>query len=139
MAVEDYAKLKKVVQKNRADNVAAWKEIHKSIKETKKQLETVGTFISDSATTIQVNAKLMGTKIDDWVRVADQIIAKQTELKAAVKAKDKAKIKDLEKDIKDLHKLAEAHQQQASKTVEETNELKDQVIERHDEIMALSA
>ncbi|MEM9146553.1 MAG: hypothetical protein AAGC57_10165 [Pseudomonadota bacterium] len=138
MAVEDYAKLKKMVAKNRSDNVATWKEIQKNIKESLKQIETLESFFSDASTTFQVNTKMAGTKLDDWARVADQIIAKQTELKAAVKKKDKAAIKDLEKDIRDLDKLAVAHQTQVSKTIDATNELKANVLERVDQLSGVT-
>lgn len=130
MATEDYSKLKKTVTKTRSENIASWKDISKNIKDGLKSIDGLEAFFNEATTTFKVNAKLASTKTDDWVRVADQIIAKQTELKAAEKAKDKAKVKDLEKDIKDLEKLATAHSTQVSATIDETNALKAKVQDR---------
>lgn len=138
MAIADYAKLKKTVAKTRSENVATWKDIQKTVKESQKRLESIEGFLSDSATSIQLNARMAGTKLDDWVRVADRIIAKQTELKTAAKRKDKAAVKDLEAEIRDLDALATAHRSAFSKTIEETNALKAAIRERHEQIGAVT-
>ena len=55
----------------------------------------------------------------EWVKAADKLILKQTELKGAVKAKDKGKSAALKKVVEKLHKDAQEFESSFNKAHDE--------------------
>lgn len=119
--MDDYAKLKKTASKTATENTDAWKQNEADIKESLKKAEKVVEYLKKSLTTHTDNSKMAYAEFGGWTKLADEIIEKQTAHAAAKKAKDKAKMKDIEKELKKLEKSASAYETNISKGVETAN------------------
>lgn len=120
--MDDYSKIKKDADKVIAENSTSWKDSHKEIKDAMKKAQQIHEYLKKALETHVSNAKMAQAEYGGWSKMADEIIAKQKELAEAKKAKDKAAVADLEKELKKLEKPAKSYQANITKGVETANE-----------------
>ncbi|GMG83059.1 hypothetical protein LNKW23_22720 [Paralimibaculum aggregatum] len=119
MAIEDYAKMKTESGKLRKENTEARKKITKRLDDCAKKAEKLKTSFKDNQGILDTFTKRADEGYAAWLKVADEIIPLQTELKEARKRKDTAKVKDLEGRIAKLDRKAAKEADKVSGAVKE--------------------
>lgn len=135
----DYAKLKKTVAANRADNRKTLATARQSIGEGAKKARALSKFFERSATEIDTQAKKMESKLDAWTKAADDIVAAQGRLAAAKKAGDSSAVTKFETRIMALEIAAKSHQGVAQVAFERILTLTERLDDRMAELDAVTA
>ncbi len=135
----DYAKLKKTVVANAADNKKAIAAGRKMIAEGAKKADALARFFARSAERTDLLATKLQKKLAAWTRVADDILARQAELEAARAAGDADEVRKLETSIAALDRLAESHRRIAQVTFDQLRSLTVTVEDRMGELDRVAA
>jgi hypothetical protein len=89
MAVEDYSRLKKLVDKNQVENKKFLAQLTKDTAKSQIRLQTLLKMFSDDIVQIVKIQFMQPALYAQWEKGADQIIELQKELKKATSSKDK--------------------------------------------------
>ena len=137
MGVSDY-KARRIKVKGIIDeNEATWKQLGNRIDASAKRAREIADALGYGLEDFDKHWTANDEHMEAWYGLADRIIALQAEQKAATKARDKARAKELEKEIAKLDKEAQGIEKKAQKTLREANALKNTLIEASTKLEAV--
>ena len=106
MSVPDYKKVMVEIKKWDSESKTTERTRHRELSEASAAIAKAADAIKSDVALWSLGYQHLYTINRGWYKVADKLIAKQAELAAAEKAKDKGKSATLTKEIEKLHKDA---------------------------------